>query len=64
MNTLPEPADNLIRPGSAEAFHVAALVAVRQSRAAKARGDRHRELAWLKFAEAVTALYIAERRLP
>lgn len=52
------------RPDTPRALHAAALMAVRESRRAKAEGDRRRASAWLRFAEACTEMYLVERRLP
>lgn len=66
METPSSAKPNPTAPGSAEALHAAAVAAVREARQAKSRGDRRRELAWLKFASAATDMYLAQlkARLP
>jgi hypothetical protein len=57
VNQLPEVAKNPTR----RALHQAAVMAVQQSRVAKAQGDPRRERAWLAFADACTQLHLSDR---
>jgi hypothetical protein len=55
VNTLPEAVKHPTRRD----LHQAAVLAVYQSRIAKAQGDTRREKAWLLFAQACAELNLA-----